>query len=77
MQLCWLNVWLALEGRPHAVWLSMATAAASMFQWTWVHCMAPALSVQGVVVLVAVVAAGSRLVVTMFAIIANSRATSC
>ena len=68
-------MWLALGGWPHAVWVPMAVAAASTCRWTWAQCMAPALSIA--VVLAAVVAAGSRVVVTVFAIVANSQATSC
>ena len=56
---------------------AVAEAAASTCQWTWERCMALAPSVPGAVVLVAVVVEVSRVVVTMFAIIANSRATSC
>ena len=70
-------MWLALEGRHHAVWVPTTMAATSTCPWSWARCMVPAPNAQGVVVLVAAVAAGSSIVVTVFATIANNQATSC
>ena len=74
---CWLNVWLVLAGRHHAVWVPMATAAASTCPWSWGRCMAPAPNVHGVAALVAAVAAGSSKVANVSATTASSRVTSC